>query len=101
MHIPIVLAHGAVGPLDELLPPILLGAILGLIVITWWNGRKIVPQSPDAQPTLQSPDLAPSDPTDAPSDDAPAVIMKTNNDLTDAEPESVRVPTDETHFPVP
>jgi hypothetical protein len=45
-HFAFVLAHGVFGPFDELLPPVLLGALLGLIVITWWNGRKATAAPP-------------------------------------------------------
>ena len=65
-QIPIVLAHGAVGPLDEILPPVLLGGILGLIVITWWNGRKASSQPPPADTTASVPPIESpaSDPND-------------------------------------
>ena len=51
MNLPIILAHGAVGPLDEILPPVLLGGILGMIALTWWNGRKatVTPPPPPTE----------------------------------------------------
>lgn len=85
MHIPIILAHGAIGPLDELLPPILLGGIIGMIAITWWNGRKA---NFTAVPTDR-----PEIPPDAPiitSSDVP------DDHVTHAE----ALPIDELHFPV-
>jgi hypothetical protein len=49
-HLPFVLAHGVFGPFDELLAPVLLGALIGLIVITWWNGRKASAEPPPSSP---------------------------------------------------
>lgn len=59
-YLPLMLAHGIFGPFDELLAPVLLGALIGLIVITWWNGRKAtaeplpnppeVPATPPSEP---------------------------------------------------
>jgi hypothetical protein len=60
---PWVLAHGVFGPFDELLPPVLLGALIGLIVITWWNGRKATAEPPvDAPVTPVEPPAEPPAP---------------------------------------
>ena len=66
-HLPLMLAHGVFGPFDELLPPVLLGALIGLIVITWWNGRKAAAEPP-SDPAEVSPQL-PAEPIAAIADE--------------------------------
>ena len=59
-HLPFVVAHGVFGPFDELLAPVLLGALIGLIAITWWNGRKAPVEPPPVSPEVPA---EPAEPT--------------------------------------
>ncbi len=63
-HLPIILAHGALGAYDELIIPVIGGAFIGLIVITWWSSRNRADQTEDAPPAGESPDGAPNPPDD-------------------------------------
>lgn len=70
--VPIVLAHGALGPFDELLF-ILIGAVfVGLMVLAWIRSRNSVPEENDApaNPLPVSTEPA-SSPTDARPDHFP------------------------------
>lgn len=65
--IPVVLAHGALGPFDELLF-ILVGVIfVGLMVIAWIRSRNSAPD--DDEP--ETPDAAPPDAADPSSNARP------------------------------
>lgn len=48
MYLPIVVAHGVLGPYDEIILPVVGGAFIGLIIITWWTSRNKTP--PDDLP---------------------------------------------------
>jgi len=72
------LAHGVFGPFDELLPIALIVILAGLLVFTWWNGRKTPPP--------------PNDPLPKPTDTGPA---PTSAPLVDNNADS-----DESHFTV-
>ncbi len=87
-------AHGALGPLDELLPPIILGVLIGLIVITWWNGRKAVP--------LEAPQPPETGVTPAGSSDLPAETGTTAAVSETTEPHPMPVPDEDTvsHYSV-
>jgi hypothetical protein len=65
--IPVVLAHGALGPFDELLF-ILVGVIfVGLMVIAWIRSRNSVPDEDEPE----TPDAAPPDAADSSSNARP------------------------------
>lgn len=64
MHVPVILAHGALGPYDEL---ILLGAVAIFLVfmgISWVRSRNTRPEFEQKRSETSSPDHA--DKTDAP-----------------------------------
>ena len=63
-----MVAHGVFGPFDELLAPVLLGALIGLIVITWWNGRKATTEPPPIAPETPAEPAEPNTPL--PDEDA-------------------------------
>ncbi len=66
MNIPILLAHGVLGQYDEIIIPVVGGAFLGLLVITWWSSRNAEPL--DLPP--EDPEI-PSESSTEPSDDNP------------------------------
>ncbi len=52
MTLPILLAHGALGPYDEIILPVIGGAFIGLIIVTWWTSRnKTLPDDPKTENT--------------------------------------------------
>ncbi len=74
--IPIVVAHGFLGPNDEVFLPVIGGAFVGLLIITWLSSRKpeddpddeanSAPPSDFAVPDIQSP-ITPTAPEDDPA----------------------------------
>ena len=66
-HIPIVLAHGALGPYDEVIIPVIGGAFIGLIVITWLSSRNRQDEAEEMPPPDRMAPDAPAKQTDDPS----------------------------------
>lgn len=66
--VPIVLAHGALGPFDELLF-ILVGVVfVGLMVLAWIRSRNSVPEETDAP---ADPPVVSTEPAGSPTDTRP------------------------------